>query len=139
MFSTNRKTVQQFGVIVDNMIQIQDTVLRNRADLSDGQYSAQSLITLVQRLKGNVDALEALKIELALDTGATGSFVGDFNAVLAAVNAFLDWVRKNIPTSSGFLLLFTMDQNFDLKPRIFTGNTLVVLDTKLDAILQEIN
>jgi len=138
-FSTNRNTVTQFSAIIDNMIDIKDVVQTARAELGSGNYPADRLIALVQQLKTKVDALEVIKVNLSLSGGNTGSFVAGFNTVITEVNSFLDFVRVNIPASGGFLLLFTMDTDFNLKPRVFTGGTLTALDSRLNTILQEIN
>ena len=138
-FSINRTVVQQFSAIIDNVSEIKDVIDFHRADIASGNYAADRLIILVQSLKKNVDALESIKLDLNLNGGNIGSFVSNFNAVLDKTNNFLSSVRTNIPTSNGFLLLFTMDVNFNLKPRIFTGGTLTTLDNKLNAILQEIS
>jgi len=138
-FITNRRTLKQFSIIVDNMIQIKETVQDARAEIASGSYPADRLIKLIQSLKRKADALETIKADLALDGGSPGSFVDGFNTVLTNVNSFLDFVRLNLPASSGFLLLFSMDSNFNLDPRVFTGGTLTALDARLNSILQEIN
>lgn len=138
-FPAHTRTINEVSAMVDNIAEIKKTALAAKSDFSDNRFSSDALISLIQQFKKNAVALEQIKTTLNLVTGPSGSFVGDFNAVLLEVNSFLTKIQQNIPMSNGFLLLHKLDANLNVEPRVFSGPVLTTLSTQLDKILQEIS
>jgi len=138
-FNTSKRTLVQFGAVLDIMVSIKRTVARAEAELRGGKYPADKLIALIQTLKARLDALESIKADLALDGGTPGSYAHGFNVVVTRVTELLDFVQTDFPIRDGFLLLYSMGPDFNLVPRVFKRAEVKALDAKLTAIAQEID
>ena len=138
-FPANRNIVRKMEALVKNIVEAKELCVKAKRSVTAGDYRANELLDLVRGLNLHLDAIKALKQDLNLNGGSPGSLVEGLDTVITNISDLLLWVKDNIPTSNGFLLLYSMTADFELEPRTFSNAALVPLRTKLTAIIQEIS
>lgn len=138
-FNTDQRIVRDFGAIVNNVQKVASVIDKAKSSISSGEYSADELMELLSGLKSLYSALVFLKGQVKLDCDTVGNVAYDLTQLLVKITEFLSWASVNIPKSGGFLQLHSLDQEFNLVPRVFQGAVLAALGSKLSDILSEID
>lgn len=112
---------------------------KQRQNIAAGGYNAKKLLDLLAYLKDKADALDNLQQGMRLTGSSANSLSADLSALITSMRDLLSWADTNVPKSGEFLLLFSLDVDFNVVPRVFTGTILTNLDGKITNILTEIS
>ncbi len=114
---------------------------------STGNITAAEIIAFHGNLKRNLDRLNEIKDIPGLPQYAKDQFddqafdiVVEFAAMITEIDATLEWVRANLPTSvAGFVESILLETDATQTDKVFTAGQTATLRTQLDLLVATIN
>lgn len=140
MFPTDKSAATTFGQLITVVSQLKETVTHVKSVLTkNGSIDSDALLVFLQGIQEYNTAIKDSAIALNLGSGTGDSLAGSLNRIMAGITDILQWAASNLPTDGTYLLLYSIDTNFELVPRVFSGPSITLFISKIDAVLAEIN
>ena len=137
-FVFNDQQRRDMQSLADQVSNIQKLCTAQKSAIGDNKMLADELLLFVRQLRAYTVSIKSLKSRLNLNSTTPGSFSFELQSVIDTSDNLLSFVKQNIPSTGDYLLLFSIDANFDIIPREFTGAAVTALSRKIEDILGSI-
>jgi len=137
-FPVNKAVAKDLGELITLVAELKTALIRAKQTLGTGSINADHLLEFLSTAGGLGSAIKKKAFELGFSTTATTGLEGALLSLLATIATVAQNVSASLPTSGGYLLLHSVDAEFNLVPRVFSGNAVTLFEGQVDLILAEI-
>lgn len=123
---------------IELVAKIKNVLTEAKKGLAVGSINADDLLLFVTSIIKYYKPLKEIQLRLDLGGNASGGIAEDLYSLVNSIASMLAFIGNNLPKQGGYLLTHSLDQNFNLVPRVFSGATITAFNTQVDSLLQEI-
>lgn len=137
-FPVTNELAKDLGTAIELAASIKNVLQEAKKGLAVGTITADDLMLFVVSMKKYFDPLVAVQGRLGLGTSSGGGLAEDINTLVLSIGVMLLWIGTNLPKQGEYLLTHSIDENFNLVPRVFSGAIVASFNARVDLILQEL-
>ena len=123
---------------IELVAKIKNVLTEAKKGLAVGSINADDLLLFVTSIIKYYRPLKEIQLRLDLGGNASGGIAEDLYSLVNSIASMLAFIGNNLPKQGGYLLTHSLDQNFNLVPRVFSGATITAFNAQVDSLLQEI-
>tara|TARA_S200002703_G_scaffold1263_1_gene2215 strand:+ start:15378 stop:15800 length:423 start_codon:yes stop_codon:yes gene_type:complete len=137
-FPTDKGVAKDLGELITLVAELKKVLTRAKQTLGTGSINADHLLEFLSESRRLGTKIQRKAQELDFGTTAQNGLEGSLLKLLQALNTVAQNVSNNLPKSGGYVLLYSVNQDFELVPREFTGASITLFEQQVDLILAEI-
>jgi hypothetical protein len=137
-FPTDKGVAKDLGELIALVAELKKVLTRSKQTLSTGSINSDHLLEFLSEARRLGVKIQKKATELSFGTTAQNGLEGSLIRLLQALNTVAQNVSSNLPQSNGYVLLYSVNENFELVPREFTGASITLFGQQVDLILAEI-
>ena len=123
---------------IELVAKIKNVLIEAKKGLAVGSINADDLLLFVTSIIKYYKPLKEIQLRLDLGGNASGGIAEDLYSLVNSIASMLAFIGNNLPKQGGYLLTHSLDENFNLVPRVFSGATITAFNAQVDSLLQEI-